>query len=123
MVKVGSRVVEFGAILVVGTGAALGISRLFSPSEEEKERLLRERYPDLVKQSEGSKKQMQAFFDTIKANPNDSAAGAKFDDLLKSGKGAVKNQSTNRLVEIDPSTVSDPNHLLKSKGTSDTKKK
>ena len=98
-------------MLAIGTGLALGASRVFAPSEEEKERVLRERYPDLVKQSEGNKKAMQAFFSQIKADPNDQAAQHKFDDLLKSGKGAVKNQGANRDVVVDPAKVSDPNNM------------
>jgi hypothetical protein len=111
MVKIGSRVVEFGALMVIGTAAALGLSKLMSPSEEDKERVLRERYPDLVKQSEGNKKNMQAFFNTLKSDPNDPEAQKRFDDLLRGGKGEVKNQSSNRGVVIDPSSVGDPNKL------------
>lgn len=111
MVKIGSRVVEFGALLAIGTAAALGLSKLMSPSEEDKERVLRERYPDLVKQSEGNKKNMQAFFNKIKADPNDADAKKTFDDLLRGGKGEVKNQSINRGVAIDPNTVKDPNNV------------
>ena len=112
--KVGSRVVEFGAMLAIGTGLALGASRMFAPSEEDKEKVLRAKYPDLVRQSEGSKKSMQAFFDTIKRDPNDKEAAAKLDDLLRSGRDGVKNQSNNKLVSIDPSKVSDPNNMKKS---------
>ena len=111
--KVGSRVVEFTLLVGVSSLVALGISRAFSPSEEDKERVLREKYPDLVKQSEGSKKNMQAFFDKIKTNPNDVDAQARFDDLLKSGRGAVKNQSENKFVQIDPTKVQDPNKVKK----------
>lgn len=102
MPKIGSRVLDFTLLLVVGTAATVGASKLFSKSEEEKEAEIRRKFPELVKQSEDNKKNMQAFFNAIKKDPNDREKNDLFNNLLKGGKGEVKNQSTNRLVVVEP---------------------
>lgn len=98
--KVSSRVLDFTLLLLVGTGATVGAARFFGKTEEDKEAEIRRKFPDLVRQSEANKKNMQQFFDTLKKDPNDKDAQNKFDLLLRGGKGEVKNQSTNRLITV-----------------------
>jgi len=100
--KVGVRTLEFGLMVLGVTAVGLGATRLFGKSDEEKEKELRHLYGDRIKASESSKKNMQAFFDTMKKNQQQQVAGAdgtqqedKFADLLRGGKGEIKNQSLN----------------------------
>lgn len=106
--KVGSRVVEFGAYAGLFTVAALGYSKVYGKSEEDKQEELRRKYPDLVGQSQGSKKAMQQFFDSVKANKDDPNNQKKFDQLLHGGKGKMKRQGSNVGLEDKIKPVAKP---------------
>jgi len=100
------------------TAIGLGYAQMFSPTEEEKEAAIREKYPELVAQTAANRKPMQDFFRSMKADidkrHNNSASAsanpsagarqdaaiaandAKFDSLLRAGKSQTnKRQGPN----------------------------
>ena len=118
--KVKAHVASFGLYIGIVTAVGLGYAQMFSPTEEEKEAVIREKYPELMKQTAANRKPMQDFFKSMKAdidarhNPTlaggegkgpgsgggqDDAIAAndkKFDSLLRAGKSRVnKNQGAN----------------------------
>ena len=120
--KIGSRVLEFGAYAGVFTLAAVGYSKVYGKSEEDKHEELRRKYPDLVASKE-SKKAMQQFFDSVKANKNDPENQKKFDQLLHGGKGKMKRQGNNVGLEDKIKPVQKPAVLpLKEKEKEQEKK-
>jgi len=84
--KVKAKVLDFGMQIFVVTAIGLGYAKLYGQSEEDKEAMLREKYPDLIAQSQANRKPMQQFFDTLKNDSNNPEVSKKMDDLLKGGK-------------------------------------
>mmetsp|Transcript_22072 Transcript_22072/g.49064 ORF Transcript_22072/g.49064 Transcript_22072/m.49064 type:complete len:194 (-) Transcript_22072:145-726(-) len=91
--QIQSHVLVFGLLLTVGTAGALGFSAAFGSTDEEKRKLLTEKYPDRIKKSEDQRRQMQLHFDKMKngsAGVQDGALEEKFDQVLRGGKADSK---------------------------------
>jgi hypothetical protein len=111
MVKIGARVLDFTVLLGLTTAAGLGYARIYGQTDEEKETILKAKYPDLVAQSQANRRPLQDHLNAIKraSNPiennlstvektanssnlseklegSSSPYDKKFDDLLKKGK-------------------------------------
>jgi len=106
--KVGSRVVEFTSYAGVLTIGALGYSKVYGKSEEDKQKELEKKFPELVGQSRGNTQAMQQFFNSVKNNKNDADNQKKFDQLLRGGKGEVKRQGANVGIEKNIKPVPKP---------------
>lgn len=63
--KVYAHVLMYSSLIGITTAAAVGLSKLWSKTEEEKNNELLEKYPELVKRSQDQKKNMQAFFNKV----------------------------------------------------------
>lgn len=121
--KVGSRVLEFGSYAGLFTVVALGYSKVYGKSEEDKQEELRRKYPDLVGQSRGNKQAMQDFFNSVKKDKDDPSNQKKFDQLLHGGKGKMKRQGSNVGLEDKIKPVEKPKVLpLKEKEKEKEKK-
>ena len=106
--KIGSRVAEYGAYTGILTLGAFGYAKYYGKSEDQKHEELQKKYPDLVLQSQGSKKAMQSFFDKMKNDSNDPTNQKKFDELLRAGKGKMKRQGANVGIEETIKPVKKP---------------
>ena len=98
MVKIQAHVLYFSSMVVIGTAAALGISRTFGQSDEEKEAMLRAKYPERTKQSEAQRAEMQKFFDKMKEN-NAKRQGEQddqFRNILMGGTREIKRYNKNQ---------------------------
>ncbi len=111
MVKIGARVLDFTVLLGLTTAASLGYARIYGQTDEEKETILKAKYPDLVAQSQANRRPLQDHLNALKraSNPiennlsvvdklanssnlseqlegSSSPYDKKFDELLKKGK-------------------------------------
>jgi len=94
--KIGSRVFEFAVL--VGGATALGIAfvSVFGKTEDEKEANLRQKYPELVKNSQENKKHMKKFFDQMKHSDTNPEQQKLFEDLLNGGKNEKTNNTSKK---------------------------
>jgi hypothetical protein len=106
--KIGSRVLEFTSYAGVFTLASLGYAKVYGKSEEDKQKELKEKFPELVGRSKEQKQAMQQFFNSVKDNKDDTENQKKFDQLLHAGKGKVKRQPGNVGIEADIKAVPKP---------------
>jgi hypothetical protein len=96
--KISSRVLEFGILIGFTSAIGFGYAKAFGQTDDEKEAMLRQKYPDLIKQSQANRKPMQDFFDSMKAANN--ADNKVIDGLLRKGKSNPdKRQGPNVGVE------------------------
>ena len=106
--KIGSRVLEFTSYAGALTLASLGYAKVYGKSEEDKQKELKEKFPELVGRSKEQKQAMQQFFNSVKDNKDDAGNKKKFDELLHAGKGKIKRQPGNVGIEADIKPVPKP---------------
>lgn len=98
-IRIQAHVASFGGLVLVGTAVALGISKAFGQTDEEKERVLRAKFPERTKQNEAQRVEMQKFFDKMKANNakkgGEGEQDGTFSDLLHGGRGNINRASKN----------------------------
>jgi len=98
-VKIFAHVASFSTICIGGTVLALGISKVFGQSEEEKLAMLRSKYPTQNSPKQAAQREeMQKFFNQLKNQSGKREAGdldTKFNDILKGGKKEIRRHSTN----------------------------
>jgi hypothetical protein len=86
-------------MVLVGTAVALGISKVFGQTDEEKERTLRAKFPERTKQNEAQRVEMQKFFDKMKANNaqkgGEGEQNGTFSNILHGGRGKINRASNN----------------------------
>ena len=98
-IRIQAHVASFGGMVLVGTAVALGISKVFGQTDEEKERTLRAKFPERTKQNEAQRVEMQKFFDKMKANNakkgGEGEQNGTFSDILHGGRGNINRASNN----------------------------
>ena len=78
--KISSRVLEYGTLLFVTSGAALTYAYYNTPSDEEKiDKFLKD--PDMKKKIAENRKELQEFFNKMKSK-NDKEQNERFDSML-----------------------------------------
>lgn len=106
--KISSRVLEFSLIVVVPSALAFAYVQTNGQTEDEKEAMLRQKYPDLVRQSQANRKPMHDFFMSMK-NTNNAEKDKVFDDLMRKGKSNLdKRQGPNVGIEDTIQPVAKP---------------
>jgi hypothetical protein len=116
-------------VVFVATGIGLAYTKAFGLSDEDKEAMLREKYPDIIKQTSANRKPMADFFANMKKDIDSSKNNGgneisatesdnqrKFEELLRGGKTKVnKRQGPNVGLEHTIQPVAKPD-VIKIKG-------
>jgi hypothetical protein len=63
--KIYAHVLSYSVMFGITTVAAVGLSKQWSKTDEEKNQELLNNYPELVKKSQGSKNNMEGFFKKV----------------------------------------------------------
>eukprot|EP00596_Hydrurales_sp_CCMP1899_P003015 CAMPEP_0119042584 /NCGR_PEP_ID=MMETSP1177-20130426/16006_1 /TAXON_ID=2985 /ORGANISM="Ochromonas sp, Strain CCMP1899" /LENGTH=95 /DNA_ID=CAMNT_0007009493 /DNA_START=170 /DNA_END=454 /DNA_ORIENTATION=+ len=87
--KIYAHVLSYSFMFGITTVAAVGLSKQWSKTDEEKNQELLNNYPELVKKSQGSKNNMEGFFKKMK-DPTNKELDEDFSGLLKGGGGDIK---------------------------------
>jgi hypothetical protein len=87
--KFNSRVFEFTVFIGLTTALiGFGAVKTFGQTDDEKEAMLRQKYPELIKQNQANRKPMQDFFKSIKDGNNEDK-DKMLDGLLGKGKSTL----------------------------------